>query len=859
MSDLSSHRDASFERRGTLPGDRLRVLADVMRAFAEASTDPRRLIDVIVRRTAETLDGFCAISLVSDDEQRLVPAAAFDVDPSALDLLRAALADAPAPLDALQPVEPASRIGRGAPFLALDPAELTARVPSEDQPRAKALCVRSALAAPLRAHGRGMGLLCVVRHGEGAAPLDERETELAGSLADHAAIALTNARLLDAERASREALARAEARFRALIERSSDGIVLAAHDGTPLYRSPAALRLLGGAAEGESVGGFGAVHPDDLPAMAAALAALRAEPSKSRALEFRVRHGDGSWRWLESTATDLLDDPAVGAIVHNFRDVTERHGMLEMLRASEARHRRILETAGEGVWVLDASQRVTFANARMAAMLGYGRASDLVGMHAGAFVEDAAPAPAAGRVESQHASGQVEVRLRRRDGVTLWALAAATPVFEDGRYVGVLGMMMDITERKREEAERERLTAVLQRELAERERAEESLRRTEEQLRQAQKMEAVGRLAGGIAHDFNNLLSVILSYAELALAELRAGDPVREDLAEIEKAGRRATELTRQLLAFSRQQVLAPRVVDLGEVVAGMENMLRRLLGEDVDVTLHAARPLRRCKVDPGQIEQVVMNLAVNARDAMPEGGQITIEVTNADLDAAYAEAHLEVVPGPHVMLAVTDTGVGMDRETQARIFEPFFTTKERGRGTGLGLSMVFGVVKQSGGHIWVYSEPGHGTTFKLFFPAVDAPAESVTAPRPPALAARATETVLLVEDEEQVRLLARTVLRHVGYHVLEAANGGEAILVGEQHDATIHLLLTDVVLPRMSGRQLAERLARQRPEMRTLFMSGYTEGAVLRHDMLDSGAAFLQKPITPTALLEKVREVLDA
>jgi signal transduction histidine kinase/CheY-like chemotaxis protein len=384
-----------------------------------------------------------------------------------------------------------------------------------------------------------------------------------------------------------------------------------------------------------------------------------------------------------------------------------------------------------------------------------------------------------------------------------------------------------------------------------------ALRQSEEQLRQAQKMEAVGRLAGGVAHDFNNVLSVILSYGALILQDLKPADPLRADVDEICKAASRAAGLTRQLLTFSRQQVIEPKVIDLGEVLTSMDKMLQRILGEDVELVSIAPKTSGRVKVDPSHIEQVILNLVVNARDAMPTGGKLTIETANVVLDETYALSHLPAKAGPYVMMAVSDTGAGMDRETQTRIFEPFFTTKEHGKGTGLGLSTVFGIVQQSGGTIWVYSELGKGTTFKVYLPRVDAEVD-VPKPQvaPPTL--HGTETILLVEDEEQVRTIVLSILRRQGYSVIPAQHAGEALLLCEQHPEAIDLLLTDVVMPQMSGPELAKRLASTRPEMKVLCMSGYTDDSIVRHGVLEGGVAFLQKPITPASLARRVREVLD-
>jgi len=381
----------------------------------------------------------------------------------------------------------------------------------------------------------------------------------------------------------------------------------------------------------------------------------------------------------------------------------------------------------------------------------------------------------------------------------------------------------------------------------------------EEQLRQSQKLEAIGRLAGGVAHDFNNMLGAIIGYSDIILATTDKADPLHRDIEHIKGAGERAAALTRQLLAFSRKQTLQPKVMDLNAAVTGIEKMLGRLIGEDIELSTVLADDLGRVKADPGQIDQIIMNLAVNSRDAMPDGGKLTVETANAELDENYAENHVGVTPGPHVMLAVTDTGCGMDAETRSHIFEPFFTTKGIDKGTGLGLSTVYGIVKQTGGNVWVYSEPGKGTAFKIYLPRIEETVEAAERRRPAAARARGAETVLVVEDEEVLRRLASRILSLAGYKVLEARIGGEALVLCEQHDGPIHLMLTDVVMPQMSGRKLAERVASLRPDMKVAYMSGYTDDAVVRNGVLDPDMPFIQKPFTASGLARKVREVLDS
>jgi PAS domain S-box-containing protein len=381
----------------------------------------------------------------------------------------------------------------------------------------------------------------------------------------------------------------------------------------------------------------------------------------------------------------------------------------------------------------------------------------------------------------------------------------------------------------------------------------------EERRRQGQKMEAVGRLAGAITHDFNNLLTVILGCSELVLHELAPGTQVHRDMQEIRHAGASASALTRQLLAFSRKQVVQPQMLDLNEIVSRMNTLLGRLISEDVDLAIHLATPLDRVLADPGQIEQIILNLALNARDAMPNGGVLTIETANTDLDAHWVAQHPGASEGHHVMLLISDNGIGMDETVQAHLFEPFFTTKEDGQGTGLGLATVYDIVKQSGGSIFVDSQPERGTTFMIVLPRAEPSADLPSASQPEPRSLGGTETILLVEDQPKVRAVIRDILARRGYQVLEGANGDEALSVLKTHQGEVHLLLTDVVMRGMSGRDLAEQLAATRPRLRILYMSGYTDDTIVHHGVLEAGMAFIQKPFTATVLLQKIRDLIDA
>ncbi len=636
-----------------------------------------------------------------------------------------------------------------------------------------------------------------------------------------------------ARRAAEATLRAQEVRFRAIIEHSQDGIILTARDGTTLYVSPAAKRILH-LGTGQDADCAERIHPEDRARWADFQARLAGEPGFGLSTEVRLLLPDASVRWMESTGTNLLDEPDVNAVVVSLRDVTERKLALDALRVSEQRFARLYESGIVGIALADVFGNVREANDAFLELVGLSR--DEVRDGIPGWAEVTAPgwaeadAHATDELRRHGVARPWEKELLRTDGTRVPVLVGFAML--DGP--NCIAFVADLSARKKAEA---------------------ALRRTEEQLQHAQKMEAIGLLAGGVAHDFNNLLSVILSFSEMLMQDLPATDPMWSDVNEIKEAGLRAAALTRQLLAFSRQQVTDPKVLDLNEIIHGVDKMVRRILGEDIELTTIPHPALDRCRADAGQMEQVLVNLVVNARDAMPEGGKLTIETGNVELDETYARAHLGVKPGRHVMLAVSDTGTGMDKATQARIFEPFFTTKEKGKGTGLGLSTVFGIVEQSHGTIWVYSEVGQGTTFKVYLPVTDErPVGGIA--RPPSGEVRGSETILLVEDEDQIRKVARGILQRHGYVVIECRNAGEALLACERHGDAIDLLVTDVVMPQMSGPQLADRLAALRPDMGVLFMSGYTDGALV--GQLSERSAFLQKPLTPGALTRKVREVLD-
>jgi len=512
------------------------------------------------------------------------------------------------------------------------------------------------------------------------------------------------------------------------------------------------------------------------------------------------------------------------------RDAARERASVQRLAESEQRYRLMFDANPLPMWVYDLETlRFLTVNDAAARQYGYGR--DELLNHTIKDIRPPADVPHLVATVAALDDGLKAAdrwRHRRKDG-SLIDVEITSHGFEFTGRAARLVLALDVTERIR----------------------------LEEQLRQAQKMEAVGRLAGGVAHDFNNVLSAIFGYVEMVIEDLPADSPSRADLGEVLKAAGRASSLTRQLLAFSRQQVLEPLVLDPNELVREFEKMLRHVIGEDIALRLALVSDAGNVRADPGQLNQVLMNLVVNARDAMPTGGSLIIETANAELTEQYAELHQPVVPGHYVMLAVTDTGCGMTPDVKARVFEPFFTTKERNKGTGLGLSTVYGIVKQSGGYIWVYSEIGRGTTFKIYLPRVDAPAEDITRPCEVGPVA-GTETILLAEDDPFLRPLAKERLQKLGYFVLDAEHTDAALALAERHEGTIHLLVADVVMPGASGRELSRRLAQSRPETKVLYVSGYTDDAIVHHGMLEPGLHYLQKPFTPGTLARKVRHVLD-
>jgi two-component system, cell cycle sensor histidine kinase and response regulator CckA len=624
--------------------------------------------------------------------------------------------------------------------------------------------------------------------------------------------------------------------FRLISDNAADMIAVVDMNGNRIYNSQSYRRVLGyDENELKSSSAFDQIHEDDRALVREAAAEAR-RTGIGKTLEYRIRHKDGTWRVLESTAS-VIRNPAGEAqkLVIVNRDITERKKAAESLRQSESGFRSMVEDAPYGIFRCRSDGKVLSANPAFQRMLGYESREEVLQKN---LVEEALASGAElpklkGLLDDGKEFKDVAVELQRRDGAQITVRCSGRAInINNGEELAIFDVFAeDVTEKR-----------ILER-----------------QLQMAGKMEAIGRLSGGIAHDFNNLLGVIIGYSQFFKRKLDPQSPLLEHAEEIEKAGQRAAALTRQLLAFSRQQVLSPAVLNLNDLVTDMVKMLPRLIGEDITVSTSMAPELGSVKADRSQIEQVIMNLAVNARDAMPAGGKLSIDTSNRTLDQLYARQHPGARPGQYVMLRVVDSGMGIDAETLAHIFEPFFTTKEVGKGTGLGLATVYGVVKQSDGYIWVDSEPGKGSSFQIFLPKVDEEkAVEVGVIRPQGEAARGSETVLLVEDSEALRKLTQSLLSSHGFQVLVAQNGEEALQMADRYSENIDLVVTDVVMPGINGRVLAERLLTKRRMMKVLFISGYTDSFIAVHGVLKPGMALLNKPFTENELIEKVREVLD-
>jgi PAS domain S-box-containing protein len=638
-----------------------------------------------------------------------------------------------------------------------------------------------------------------------------------------------------ASRQAEHALRLSEERFRLLSKATSDVVWEWNPITNALVWNEGVTTLFGyGADEIEPTSEFirQLMHPDDRDAVAVVIDQALASGAESWSVEYRIRRRDGGYTSVLDSGYIIRDDEGRPVrMLGGMKDLSERRQFEESLLLRN----RAIQAASQGIIVTDPHQPdnpIVFANLGFERLTGYG-SDDVLGRNC-RFLQgpDTDPDTVREIREAVAAARRcaVEILNYREDGTTFWNELSISPVLDaTGALTHFVGVQTDVTQR----------------------------RRLEDQYRQAQKMEAVGRLAGGVAHDFNNLLTVISGYSELLLARPHMDASTRDSVVAIRTAGEQAASLTRQLLGFSRKSLVQPTVLDLNAVVSQTTSLLRRLIGEDIELTTVLDPQLATVKMDPGQLDQVLMNLAVNARDAMPSGGTLTVETSNVPAGRPHGEARVDCAAGPHVLLAVTDNGCGMTPEVMARIFEPFYTTKAVGRGTGLGLATVFGIVEQGGGCIHVSSEPDHGTTFNIYLPAVAEPSAVETgADVPPGV--EGTETILLVEDEDALRTLTSLSLRMHGYQVLTATDGGDALRVMASHDGPLHLVLTDVVMPKVSGPALAQQLKAAAPGLKVLFMSGYTDDAVLRHGLIEAEMAFIQKPFTPLSLATKVRQVLD-
>ncbi len=694
-------------------------------------------------------------------------------------------------------------------------------------PNVKTYNLRTYIGKAVKFDGKSLGSLCVVYQSDYAQ--SKEDEEILGAIAKAIAVEEERKRATEALRASKETLG-------ALIQASPLAIVTFDPDGIIRTWNPAAERMFDWKEE-EAVGKPHPIVPEDKQEEFRSLREIAMRGETFTDIEVRRRRKDGTQIDLSISTGPLRDTGgAITGIMSIITDISGRKRMEAVLRESEERYRKIsaefqtlLDAIPDNLSYQDRDLKVIWANRGAAAGLGK-EVSDLLGAHCYALWQGRTEPCGECPVRESFSSGKNEERIVKTPDGKTWELRAVPVRNEEGNVVGVVEVGRDVS----------------------------VVRSMEERFHQAQKMEAVGRLAGGIAHDFNNLLTAVTGYSELLQERIGDRDPMWRELEEIRRAGVRAASLTRQLLAFSRRQVVQAKVLDLNGIVTGLETMLRRLIGEDVElVTGFCGAPVR-LKADPGQIEQVVMNLVVNAREAMPQGGRLAIGTASVNLGKREADRLDLAKPGDYAMLAVSDTGVGMSEEVKSHLFEPFFTTKAEG--TGLGLATVYGIVKQNGGGIRVDSEIDKGTTIEIYLPYVEEQAEAEEAAgAAPAVASGGLETVLVAEDEDMVRELVCEILQRSGYTVLEARSGDEALLISGRHHGPIHLLLTDMVMPRMCGSDLAEQLAFLRPEMKILYMSGYTDDATFKNGDAGKGTAFIQKPFGPSTLACKVREVLDS
>ena len=633
-----------------------------------------------------------------------------------------------------------------------------------------------------------------------------------------------------------------EERFRSMIQSLSDMIFILDRNGRLTYESPSTSQILGyqpGYFIGKSP--FINIHHDDLDRVIKAMEEVVQSVNPGIPTQFRYRKADDTWCYLEAVGSNQFKNPSIKGIVLTVRDITERKRVEDALLESEKKYRNILENIEDGYYEVDTAGNFTFVNKSTCRILGYS-ADELMVKNNREYTDDNNAKNMLKVYKEVYRTGiptkAYDWELIRKDGSKCFVETVVSLITDSNNVkTGFRGIARDITERKQAEEERAKM---------------------EEQYRQAQKMEAIGQLAGGIAHDFNNMLNIILGYSQIALMKLEPSSPLHADIREIESAGKRSADLVRQLLAFARKQTIAPKVLDINNTVAGMLNMLRKLIGEDIDLLWMPAANLWPVKMDPAQIDQILANLAVNARDSISGVGRITIETGNAEFDDLYCAQHTGFVPGQYLLLAVSDNGCGMDKETLERIFEPFFTTKETGKGTGLGLATVYGIVKQNNGFINVNSEPGKGTTFKIYLPRHGKEDTATNEPRAHTKPLTGTETVLLVEDDEALLKMAEIMLKGLGYEVLTAGTPGGALQLAGQYAGEIHLLVTDVVMPEMSGLDLQKRLTALRPDMKFLFMSGYTANVIAHRGILDEGVDFLQKPFSMNDLASKVRKALE-